>query len=100
MNFHYLIKEKRSNEATGKKLDFESRLYFLLPKKSVFVYQKELESNGLEIKAKENALSETERTHEFIFRTHILLDYISGMTDQYAVKIFQLLSGTRTTIEY
>jgi dGTP triphosphohydrolase len=36
-----------------------------------------------------------EEAWELYCRTHLVVDYLAGMTDDYAFRIFQLFSGAR-----
>lgn len=56
----------------------EKRLCTLLPKKHLRAYRFACENN---------------KTYEIIYRTHLIIDYLSGMTDSHAVKIFKMISG-------
>lgn len=56
----------------------ERRLLSLLPNKHVLVYRHQVDAEPL---------------LEPILRAHLLVDYISGMTDSHAVKIFNMLTG-------
>ena len=56
----------------------EKRLYSLLPSKHLLVYRHMTDNNpGLEL----------------VYRTHLIVDYVSGMTDSHALKVFQMLKG-------
>ncbi|MDB4950902.1 MAG: dNTP triphosphohydrolase [Gemmatimonadetes bacterium] len=56
----------------------ERRLFSLLPKKHLLVYK---------------YYTAQQPADEPIFRSHLVVDYISGMTDSHAVKIFNMLTG-------
>ena len=66
----------------GEELDVEWRLYNRLPKKHLHLY-------GLRSKDASSA------TEEWCLRAHLIIDYISGMTDRFALSTFQALGGTR-----
>jgi dGTPase len=63
-------------------LALESRLFTLLPNKHLLAYE---------------AARELEPALEPALRTHLVVDYLAGMTDSYALKIFHMLSGTGHT---
>jgi dGTPase len=56
----------------------ERRLYAFLPNKYIIGYK---------------FLSANKPLLEPVYRTHLILDYLSGMTDSHAVKIYNMLSG-------
>jgi len=65
----------------------QKRLFALLPKRYVKVYITEtqkLDNN--------DDLSDLK---EWVHRAHLITDYVSGMTDDYALESFQLLSGIK-----
>ena len=66
----------------GEDLDVEWRLYNRLPKKHLHLY--ELKSGSV-----------SSSTEEWCLRAHLIIDYISGMTDRFALSTFQTLGGTR-----
>ncbi|YBG10276.1 dGTP triphosphohydrolase [Acinetobacter baumannii] len=61
-------------------LDFELRLFRRLPNNHVSKY---IHSVGLD------------KSNEILFRAHLIVDYISGMTDDFALEMYQLLEGIR-----
>jgi dGTPase len=77
-----------------------------------FVLNKDVKNvklNGLQIEArllnllpeqcKKSYRADSAKTpeYEWIYRTHLLVDYISGMTDDFALEMYQKLAGIRTT---
>jgi dGTPase len=60
-------------------LALERRLYTLLPSKQLLVYRHFANLN---------------KDIEPILRTHLLIDYLAGMTDSHAVKVFNMINGT------
>lgn len=60
-------------------LSLERRLYNLLPKRHILAY---------------NYLAKRKQNLELILRTHLIIDYLAGMTDSHAVKVFNILNGT------
>lgn len=67
-------------------LDLERRLLNKLSNKSRLVYKKSIEKE---------ALTDVEEWH---LRAHMLVDYISGMTDDYALETHQLLAGIKISV--
>jgi dGTPase len=84
VKFNSLI-EARDNPKVlkGANLDLEWRLFNRLPGKHMRAYQDQL-----------NSLDRT-LFPEWYLRAHLIVDYISGMTDHYALAQFQLLSGIK-----
>lgn len=68
--------------------DIEARLFRRLSNKHIYAYVNALK----ELKKKE--LSDFEyNMYEWYYRTRLILDFISGMTDEYALKEYQVLSA-------
>lgn len=59
----------------------EPSLLSLLPKKHLAVYLEDVESNG---------------KNEMFLRMHLLVDFVAGMTDDFALDTYRLLSGQTT----
>ena len=80
--FNALVYGKNSDNKSPRNLglDFELRLFRRLPLKQIDKY-------------KFNAEQEPEL--ELTYRAHLIVDYISGMTDDFALETFQLLEGIR-----
>ncbi|MFK4048746.1 dGTP triphosphohydrolase [Acinetobacter venetianus] len=80
--FNCLITGKNSEGKGPRKLglDFELRLFRRLPNNHVNKYR---HSVGLD------------KSNEILFRAHLIVDYISGMTDDFALEMYQLLEGIR-----
>jgi len=68
---------------TNRKLQLERRLFDLLPPAYVEAYNNQL--NGLDEPVGGDA--------EWGLRAHLIVDFISGMTDDFALRTHQLLSG-------
>jgi dGTPase len=84
--FDLLIQSKEDPSVLNKKrLDIQLRLFNQLPKKYVDAYNFCIISHKFEIK---NNLS-----IEWYFRAHLVVDFISGMTDLYALNLYRLLNG-------
>ncbi|WP_151799385.1 dGTP triphosphohydrolase [Acinetobacter nosocomialis] len=79
--FSSLVKHPDSNPSPRDLgLDFELRLFRRLPQKQLDRYKENYDND--------NSL-------ELIYRSHLIVDYISGMTDDFALEMFQLLEGIR-----
>lgn len=63
----------------GSEFAIEKRLYLLLPSKHKINYEHSVENDP---------------KLEHIYRMHLLVDFLSGMTDSHAVKIFGMLNGS------
>ncbi len=75
-----------NNEKNDK--DIESRLFRRLSKKHIYAYISVLKK----LKLKE--VSDFEYSmYEWYYRTRLIVDFISGMTDEYALKEYQILSA-------
>ena len=69
----------RDNEAIkNSSLDFQARLFRRLPKNYVDKYR-----------------SEGDRGNEIYRRSHLIVDFISGMTDDFALETYQILEGIK-----
>lgn len=81
----------------GHSFPVEARLIRRLPDKHVSAYQESLNVSNLELVAKSLELTEETLTNEYrvlwerYFRCRLLIDFISGMTDQYALDEYQSL---------
>src|SRR5258706_13350373 len=64
-------------------LSLERRLYALLPNKHLLAY-KYLVSDS----------SSRGNSIEPVLRTHLVLDYLAGMTDSHALRTYNMLNGT------
>lgn len=71
-----ILNEKIRNN----KLEFELRLFRRLPNTYVDKYRRMITINP---------------NNEFLYRAHLIVDYISGMTDDFALEMYQLLEGIR-----
>lgn len=60
-----------------KRLDYHARLFRMFPRGYIDKYKR------------------GDRGEEFIRRAHLVVDYISGMTDEYALEVYQVLEGIR-----
>ncbi|ENW94078.1 dGTP triphosphohydrolase [Acinetobacter dispersus] len=80
--FNCLLQYPEESTSSPKKLglDFELRLLRRLPKSHIRKYTLSVKSDP---------------SNEIIYRAHLIVDYISGMTDDFALEMYQLLEGIR-----
>ncbi len=84
--FEYLLDAK--NNPKDRKLDVEARYCHLLGKKYIQSYKNQIEEwNHI----MHDDLSDEQV--EWWLRTHLIIDHIAGMTDEYALKTYQLCKG-------
>ncbi len=77
--FEFLL----NDNAQGKNMDYEWRIYNRISKRLKQSYQYQMEELN----------KEKDLAKELWLRIHMILDYISGMTDAYALEIYQMLKG-------
>ena len=70
-----------------KGLDLEKRLIHFIGKRYIKAYKYELEDM--------NKTDEKFFVKEWWLRAHLIIDHISGMTDEYALETYQMLEGIR-----
>ena len=80
-NFSEIMECSPGKPLTGN-FDLERRLANLLPEKYIRAYKESVNENTADIM-------------EWFFRAHLILDYLSGMMDNYALETFQMLSGIK-----
>lgn len=98
-DFSYLVMKDNKN-IRKKDLDIERRLFNRLPSKHINAYKTSLLELPLnhpdyseeKISAK---LANIDASHEWKLRVHLVVDFVSGMTDQFAMEIFQMLKGIK-----
>lgn len=78
-DFSKLINKQKLNYGAHA---LERRLVSLLPNKHVLNYK---------------FMSRSNPELEIVYRTHLMVDYLSGMTDSHAVKVYDILSGITTS---
>lgn len=85
--FSLLVQSKDSlNLPKDANLDVEWRLFNKLPDKHVDAYSNALKSiEG----------GESYSTEEWFLRAHLIVDYISGMTDHFALEMYRLFNGIK-----
>lgn len=80
------------------KLSIERRLYNRLPKKHVSAYKTAIANKPLneindEINCLINSFEKVDDDTELRLRLHLIVDFVSGMTDQFSMEIYQLIKG-------
>ncbi|MBP9196471.1 MAG: dGTPase [Saprospiraceae bacterium] len=80
ISFMQLVKNEKV-----KKLDIEKRLLNKLPEKYIAVYLDHLKNLNLP--------TQNEEFKEWYLRAHLIVDYISGMTDSHSFEIHKLFKG-------
>lgn len=98
-DFSYLIMKDNKN-IRGNGLDIERRLFNRLPSKHINAYKTSLLGLPLnhpdysddKISAKLKSINEMQ---EWKLRVHLIVDFVSGMTVQFAMEIFQMLKGIK-----
>lgn len=70
-----------------KATQIQKKLFALLPKRYLQVYKSETEKL-----TQNDPLADLK---EWVYRAHLITDYLSGMTDDFAMETFQLLSGIK-----
>ena len=87
-DFNSLIRGTKA--PSGNALDLEKRLFNRLGERYVrsYIYEtKRLDQNNLAFKVE-----------EWWLRTHLIIDHINGMTDDFALATYQMLTGIKTNI--
>lgn len=87
-NFEGLKKARLEGVKRPKGLDLEWRLFGLLPSKHLLAYTHTADCHG-------PGLTPRSDENELFARFHLVTDFVSGMTDRYALELFQLLNGIR-----
>lgn len=89
--FDELIKE--DGKPSEKKLDLEWRIFNRLSKTCVSSYIEQLKELS------EYYSGKADRRHiEWWLRVHMIIDYVAGMTDDYALETYQVTSGIKISI--
>lgn len=82
------VVQQRQKSVSGAQIKMHQRLYNLVPNKHRMAYQHAVRALPSNRKA---------RLEEWFLRAHLIVDYVSGMTDGFALDTYQLLSGIRVT---
>lgn len=84
--FNLLIESRTKPKVLNKqRLDIQLRLFNRLPKKYVEAYQYCVQEKNVSVG------DQTEK--EWFYRAHLVVDFISGMTDLFALNLYRLLNG-------
>lgn len=84
--FHSALEHKRESST-----DLERRLVAMMPDKHLLAYK-----HAREVAKKQHVNNDQEyHTMEWYLRAHLIVDFISGMTDAFALESYQRLSGIR-----
>lgn len=90
--FWKLVQSKHDiNTVLGSGMDLEWRLFNRLPDKFIEVYKYESE----ECKNEYGENTDIFKQYEWFHRAHLIVDYISGMTDNYVLETYNLLYGIK-----
>ena len=84
INLSYEDFQTISQDEICKNLDFEKRLFNRLGKRYVIAYKHSLNEYSTDINFK---------TYELWLRIHLIIDHVSGMTDDFALQTYQMLEG-------
>ena len=82
-DFESLIK----NNIKGQ--DLEKRLFHFIGKRYVQAYKNEIKKYKGKYKGKDFLV------HEWWLRVHLIIDHISGMTDEFALETYQMFEGIK-----
>ena len=88
-NFEFLTNEKQSPQDKG--IDLQWRIYNRLSDRMIKSYKLQLKEHTESSFAKDHSLGENDI--EWWLRAHLIIDHISGMTDAYALEMYQMLIG-------
>ena len=92
-NFNLLLESCENVSALqGKGLDLEWRLFNRLPKKYVEAYKFDRDTK---FEACYTTSPDEFYQFEWFYRCHLIVDYISGMTDNFALETYRLLYGIK-----
>jgi len=83
-NFKLILNDEKNEYAST------SRLFRRLPNKHLNAYDKSIK------KLEKEKLEKIEfNIYELYYRTRLLIDFITGMTDEYTIAEYQLLTGIK-----
>ncbi|MFG6447931.1 dGTPase [Roseateles sp. BYS180W] len=85
--FDKALDYSNNTDSAGKPIVLERKLLTLFPKKYIDVYKHDL---SILDKSSADFLH-----HEWVLRAHLVTDFISGMTDDFAMATYRTLSGMR-----
>lgn len=78
----------KTKDDLGEAILIERKLLALFPEKHKKAYRHSLESYS-------NNDTQANKLHEWNLRCHLIVDFISGMTDDFALSTYQMLSGIK-----
>ena len=78
----------KTKDDLGEAILIERKLLALFPEKHKKAYQHSLKSYS-------NNNPQADKLHEWNLRCHLIVDFISGMTDDFALSTYQMLSGIK-----
>lgn len=81
-----LALDGQKKDEKGDKIVIESKLLSLFPKKYIQAYRDDLVKLSID---------ESYHVREWILRAHLVTDFISGMTDDFSIDTYQILSGIK-----
>lgn len=90
--FIHLVKAKKNHESLEKGLDYQWRLFNRLPKRFVLSYEFDYNKLVEEFSSQEDFKF---CQFEWFQRAHLIIDYITGMTDNYSLETYRLLHGIK-----
>jgi len=88
MDDFQLVLKDEFKTSLGYDTDLERRLVHKLPKKYIELYR-------YCIKELTNYEANCKYAYEWYYRAHLIVDYLSGMTDNFALELYQLLMGIK-----
>ena len=80
--------DNKTKDASGEAILIERKLLALFPEKHKKAYQHSLSSYS-------NKNLQADKLHEWNLRCHLIVDFVSGMTDDFALSTYQMLSGIK-----
>ncbi|WP_255422943.1 hypothetical protein [Undibacterium sp. FT79W] len=92
--FTAALNDTSRKDANGKAIIIENKLLSLFPPKHIKVYKHAIK----ELKDNQTNNSDEYQFIEWNLRAHLITDFISGMTDDFAMQTFQNLSGIKTQL--
>ncbi len=79
----------KSKDNNNQRIVLEKKLLRLFPEKHIKAYNFFSESPTLR--------NFTEEENEWLARAHLIVDFLSGMTDDYSIELYRTLSGIKTS---
>ncbi|MBK7764477.1 MAG: hypothetical protein IPI46_14245 [Bacteroidetes bacterium] len=88
--FNNLVDSKDLNKVVGTGFDLEWRLFNRLPQKYVDAYKYDY---AYLVSSEQD--EDVRKQKEWILRGHLIVDYLSGMTDNFVIETYNLLYGIK-----